>query len=264
MTQNQERFYIELREARRALRERQELRREVEEYWRKKGLQFPEELSNPNGLLGFLARHLATARYEDLAFVLLTEKAGLQPFWLTYTADRFVTCSPVKVSYLQPRIVKGFGLHRRCLIVLKYQLANPKVADQNRMRLCDIRTYIGEPLVDWHRRLLKAVYPGARVVDISEPLQALGKAKNYYSLFLSLAVAHGVLFEDYHGGESGERLNSFTEEVFEPAFEEVINTFGLPPLIVKLPWWRELGYYVDPALAKDWRTHKPILRELLS
>jgi len=262
MNQNQERFYIELREARRVLKERVGLRRTVEKHWEDKGLKFPHELANTNLLLAFLARHLATARYEDLAFVLLTEKAGLQPIWLTYTADRFVTCSPVKVSYLQPRIVKGFG--RRCLIVLKYQLANPKVADRNRMRLCDIRTYSGEPLVDWHRRLFEAVYPGARVVDLSEPLQALGKAKDYYPLFLSLAVAHGVLFEDYHGGESGERLNSFTEEVFEPAFEEVINTFGAPPLIVKLPWWRELGYYVSLELAKDWHIHGIILKDLLS
>ncbi|MER3570097.1 MAG: hypothetical protein C4348_00570 [Patescibacteria group bacterium] len=267
MSQNQEkceRFYIPLEEARALLEERRQQgwTLKVEEYWRKKrGIQFPEELSNLNDLAGFLARHLATARYEDFAFILLTKRAGLKPTWLTYTADRFVTCSPVKVSYLCPKIVTGFG-RRGGPILRKYRLANPRVAE--RKRLCDIRINTGKKLVDWHRRRLEAVYPGANVVDFSRVFQARGNAQGYYPLFLSLAVAHGVLFEDFHGGESGERLNSFTKEVFEPAFDEVTNTFGVQPLIVKLPWWPELGYYPSIKLATNWRNHRSILKDLLS
>jgi hypothetical protein len=105
--------------------------------------------------------------------------------------------------------------------------------------------------------------PGSIRVDMSEWLQRLGKAKNYYQAYLALFVAHNVLFEDYHGGEStgNGQLGGFTADVFEPAWHAVRDRFGVAPMITPLPWFPELAYY--PANG-EWMNHGIIPDELLS
>jgi hypothetical protein len=244
-------FYTPLEQAYCTLEERRSLRGSVEKYWSSRGFTVPAVFSQEP--LGFICRHIATGRYEDCVFILMTERAGLRPLWLTYTGDRFVTCSPVKFSYLRPRIVTGFANCSNNPIVKKLKLADPVLVEAARTPLSDIRTENGEPLVEWHRRILSAVYPEAAVIDLSGIFKKCGGAKGYYPLLLSLAVSHGVLFEDFHNGESGESLRGFTEKIFEPSFWEVSRLFGKPPVIVPLPWRREFGYYVGLA---DWRGHE--------
>ena len=254
-------WYAGLDEARYILEERYILRGAVEEYWKARGFMFPSAFMYEEPI-GFVSRHIATARYEDCAFILLTEQAGLRPVWSTYTRDRFVTHSPVKASYLLPKIVTGFS-PRGFPEVRKLRLADTQEAEIRHLRLEEISTGNGELIVAWHQNLLHGVYPQALITDPSDIYLACGGAKGYYPLFLSLAVAHGVLFEDFHGGETGEGLMRFTREIFEPAFAAVEAIFGVPPLIIPLPWWRELGYYVDPSRVGQWRSDHTILKYLL-
>lgn len=254
-------WYVSADSMPRHLEARTSLRGAVEEYWKSQGFVFPSAFMHDMPL-GFVSRHLATARYEDCAFILMAERAGLTPVWSTYVRDRFVTHSPVKGSYLLPRIVSGFS-RRGFPQIRKLALADTQEAERERRRLNEITTREGSSVVAWHRAVLEGVYPGALVTDPSDIYMSLGGAKGYYPLLLSLAVAHGVLFEDFHGGESGEGLNRFTHEVFEPAFRVVEEIFGVPPLIVPLPWWHELGYYVAPHRVSQWREDRVILRDLL-
>lgn len=257
----EDRWYASCHEVRHLLKKRRGLRGAVEECWKAQGFVFPSAFLREEHI-GFVSRHIATARYEDCAFILMAELAGLRPVWSTYVRDRFVTHSPVKSSYLLPRVVTGFS-PRGFPEVRKLRLADTQEAEIMQMRLSEITAVSGESLVAWHRNLLHSVYPQALVTDPSDIYLARGGAKGYYPLLLSLAVAHGVLFEDFHGGETGEGLTRFTREIFEPAFAAVEAIFGVPPLIVPLPWWRELGYYVNLSRAGKWRSDRTILKHLL-
>lgn len=235
-----ESFYTPLETARCTLLSRHSLRKQIEEWWREKGFPFPEAFRDTRPI-GFISRHIATARYEDLLFIRLCEKGGLKPIWSTYTKDRFIDRSPVKYSYLQPRIITGFG-KRKSPIVRRVRLAEPKLWEGRPLDQIPVE---GGTLISWHRLLLEEAYTEAVVTDPSDIYQALGGARGYYPFLLSLALAHGVLFEDFHSGESGGQLDSFTSRVFEPAFQEVNARFNATPLIVRLPWWKELGYYLS-------------------
>ncbi|OGZ97063.1 MAG: hypothetical protein A3B34_02995 [Candidatus Sungbacteria bacterium RIFCSPLOWO2_01_FULL_54_21] len=256
-----QRFYIPMAHARGMLEGRAVLRESVEQWWAAQGFVFPSAFAR-RARIGFVSRHVATARYEDCAFILLAERAGLCPVWSTYLRDRFVTHSPVKASYVAPKVVGGFS-PRGFPEIRKIVLADSQICEKERTPLDRILLGSGEAMVAWHRRLLQAVYPGAWTTDPSDMYLARGWAKGYYPLLLSLAVAHGVLFEDFHGGETGEGLMRFTREVFEPAFDAVAATFGVAPMLVPLPWWRELGYYVAHHRADQWRTDRSILKHLL-
>lgn len=256
-----DRWYIALEDARYLLEERRVFRKAIEECWKAQGFAFPQAFLQ-EAPAGFVSRHLATARYEDCAFILMAESVGLRPIWSTYIQDRFVTHSPIKGSYLLPRIVAGFS-PRGFPEIRKVILADTQAAEKTRQPLNEIFTGDNESLVSWHQNLLHAAYPQAVVTDPSDIYKARGGAKEYYPLLLSLAVAHGILFEDFHGGETGAGLQRFTREIFEPAFCAVQGIFGASPLIVPLPWWRELGYYVDPRRADQWRRDRVILKHLL-
>jgi hypothetical protein len=108
-------------------------------------------------------------------------------------------------------------------------------------------------------------YPPAVVEDLSQANSLWGgRANDYYEAYLSLFISHAILFEDYHGGESGAELGGFTARVFEPAFAALEERFGYTPIIVRLPWWKELGLFPDPELSArfPWRLHRFALGDL--
>lgn len=77
------------------------------------------------------------------------------------------------------------------------------------------------------------------------------KAPEYYGAYLAVFGGLNCLLEDFHGGESGNALKKFTENVFEPAFDRVERILGFKPLIYKLPWKESFDRYVGcPNLAK--------------
>ncbi len=252
-------FYVGSKEAVRTLNDRTHLRHAVEQWWGKRGYELPSSFLC-EAPIGFIGRQLAAARYEDCAFVLLAERAGLTPVWTTYVRDKFVERSPLKYSYVRPCVVTGFD-HRGMPIRAKLRLADPKNVEGRRLEA--IMTIEGANLVEWHRAHMQSAFADPMITDLSYMYMAHANPRAYYPLLLSLAVAHGVYFEDYHGGESGAGLDAFTRNVFEPAFGEVTERFGVSPLIVPLPWWKELGHYVAPRLSEEWRSHVSILKYLL-
>jgi hypothetical protein len=211
------------------------IERQVESLWSTHGFSLPVLPDLYNSAI--LARQLATARFEDLLFREMAKAIGYTPTWWPFECDIFTDRSPLKRSYLHPHMcVKRdrVGLRTR----------RKRLADFTRWegkRLDEIETKEGANLVEWHKR---------RHREIVGPFPVQNIPKLPYQLFLSLFVIHGVLFEDYHGGESGNSLGNFTTHVFEPAFKEVIQHIGLPPLIVRLPWWPALQFHAPT----DWES----------
>lgn len=233
-------WYISLEEARDVLHERKALIPQVEAWWKEEGWKIPHIIHT--GDAGFFARQLASFRYEDLVFQQMCHKAGLTPVWLPYEADRFSDQSSLKRSYVRPLFCTGRGKNGG-LQTRKRRLVPDMQAILGK-RLNEIIIHDGTSLVDFHRQL-HSRHSGGAVQEVSGILTQIGNPRAYYRFDMSLYIAHGILFEDFHGGESGQKLNRFTTQIFEPAFQEVARIFGVKPLIVQMPWCKELGYYPE-------------------
>lgn len=162
-------WYVVQEDARGLLAQRLRLRAAVEECWKAQGFVFPSAFLG-NQFVGFVSRHLATARYEDCAFILLAEQAGLAPVWSTYVRDRFVTHSPVKASYVLPRIVTGFS-PRGFPEIQKVRLADARKIEERRLSLNEIfvdddHEDVPLMLTEWHHALLYAAYSEAIISDL--------------------------------------------------------------------------------------------------
>ncbi|MBP9771820.1 MAG: hypothetical protein KBD16_02760 [Candidatus Pacebacteria bacterium] len=254
-----DRYYATTESVKDLLTSRESLKSVVEAWWQEKGIPIPPGLlankrSKPRG---FFARQVPTFRYEDAVFVVLSERAGLNPVWLGYEGDRMVSVSPLKRSYCKPlfavRVGKRGGVELR-------ERNSVTISQWDGRPLRDIKGDgdEGVSLVEFHRSQLLTFYPRMETYDFTELSRTLGSSpERYYPALLSLAIAHGVLFEDFHGGESGGNLPGFTERVFEPAFEEVQQRFGVKPLIIPMPWWPSLARYPSPEVnaVMNWRVH---------
>ena len=231
----------------------------VEEWWEENGwgkAPLPN-LSN----VGLIARPIATFRYEDALFVTLCERHGLTPVWSEYTGDKLSTVSNVKRSLLHVNLCSGRGKKNGLQLNRVERLAN--VNHWIGKPLNTIRTIHGSSLVDFHHQHQDRVFSfenAALRFDWTLWLKQIGSAKDYYEAYLSAFIAHAILFEDYHAGESGAVLDNFSAGVFEPAWQAVSKRFGVPPLITPLPWHEDYRYY--PA-DEHWREHGVLRQEHL-
>lgn len=95
-----------------------------------------------------------------------------------------------------------------------------------------IKTKWGESLADFHHRLLTIAGLSIELSDASSWYKSNGKkAAGYYDKFLSLFLCHGILFENFITNEEEDR---FSKSVVFPAFKQVVDHFGIKPLIVPL------------------------------
>ena len=247
--------YTTLADAKKNLNDRIVLQKEVEYAWIHLCGTFPPTIV-PASHCGVFARQLASFRFEDAHFILMCEKAGLTPAWFPCSTDEFVSISPLKRSYIVPFCAKGYSKNGAPIVKRNRIVADANAANVcERKRLCDITTSEGAMLPQWHRQRLTKAYPPALILEEDCYKDIFSKlcVTDRYDLFLSLFVAHMVLFEDYHGGESGDELDGFTSRVFEPAFERVYKRFGVKPLIVPVSWKPEFAYYPDGELLNTWR-----------
>lgn len=230
------------------LTSRESLKPLIEEWWNENGWGLCSIPNVPRPAV--LARQLASFRYEDATFALMAQGAGMTPVWLSYNGDNFHTSSSLKRSYLHPIFCSGLGKRKGLPVLHGEKIAK---MDQAVGRSLDsIVTNGGSTLVQYHNAHQDRVFPGAVRGDNTAWVRQMGGVSQYYLAYLSMFIAHGVLFEDYHGGESGSALDSFTQDVFEPAYAGVLAMFGVCPIITKLPWWNEMRYYpADP----NWRDH---------
>ena len=242
-------FYTPIGEAQAVMNSRTHLRKEVEKYWESEGLDMSQYVQL-EGFAGF-ARQVPTFRMEDGVFATLASAAGLQPVWMGYTSDKFSTLSSTKRSYLQPTMWSRNNSRGEPIVVKK------KMCDVNAFvgaRLDTITDKVGGSMINWHRERLLQMVPDAIATDDSKWMLRYGSPDRYYESFLSVFVTHGVLFEDYHGGESGNKLDAFTSEIFEPTVERLRQRFGFAPNLVRMPWHADMGLYPDGEVAHSWRT----------
>lgn len=237
------RFYVGLDSATAMLAARQPFREQVEAWWLSRGWGLPPFFVANQEPVAALCRQVATARYEDVVFAGLAKRAGLRPVWPEYLGDTFVDSNSYKRSLVHRHICRGIGKRGGLKLGLE-KLAAP--AECNGRQLRDIVVgHERRPLTNYHHEVQNQIISDAVRFDVTAWLKSIdgGRASDYYAASLSLFIAHGVLFEDYHGGESGGRLNGFTATVFEPAWRSVTERFGAAPLIVPLPWKPEFAYY---------------------
>lgn len=235
---------------------RMHLRKKVEEWMQAQGWGFPKMPEEK--YLAMLGRHVATSRYEDIVFMLMARRAGLRPMWMEYTADQLVCVSPFKRGLLKYQTCSGRGRNGG------YKTKSVKLASIENWKSRPIRDVVistsRKRVVDHHHELQDRMLGNPLRMDFSYWLAKIGKARRYYTAYLAMFVAHGVLFEDYHGGESGDELNGFTGQIFEPSFAEVKRIFGVQPLIVPMPWKNEFAFYPEDP---NWRDHGIIPKDLL-
>lgn len=242
-------MYIEPSRALEICNARKHLREQVEAWWKRQNLPpHPLSFEPPKALL---ARQIASARYEDLLFNHMAKSAGFDPCWLELLNDIFVSTSSYKRAMIKRRVIFGRGRKGG----LQDRNISLKV-DMNKLqgtRLKDILDpKTGKSLPDIHHELQDRILPNVYRVDGSEWVAHAGDSIHArYRAKLSVYVAHGVLFEDYHGITNKTHLR-FTQRVFEPAREFIIHTFGVAPMMVQLPHSPILEAY--PA-DENWRSH---------
>ena len=100
--------YTKSWQARAILAERASRRAEVEDWWRENEWKTPS-LPPGEAALAVMARQVPTFRYEDGAFVLLAERAGLDPSWFALSSDVYSDESPYKKSLIAPQFCTGQG-----------------------------------------------------------------------------------------------------------------------------------------------------------
>ena len=218
---------------------RAHMRLQVEEHWKKLGNPMPESVTSLP-LMAVRERHVATARREDYVFARTAGILGLQPVWSEYSEDIYVQASTPKSSLLKIPLTEGGTL---------------KVADPDKWggkKLSSITTQAGTNLLDFHHRLWNLI-PGENIrLDCSTWLQRFGSAGDYYVPALSLFVAHGVLFNDFHGQVnplSSKKSGEFTRAIVEPACREVEGIFGHKPLIFRFSY--QSGFETYPHIVYD-------------
>ena len=227
---------------------RQAIKSLVEEWWDDNGLSKPPlpDISN----IGLIARAIATFRYEDAIFVVNCEKFGLKPVWCEFTGDQMSSASRFKCSLLHVTRCTGIGRNNGLKVQQAIQLANINCCINKPLNM--INTSQGS-LVDFHHQHQDKVFFNAVRSDYTAWLKQMGGASAYYEAYLSMFIAHAVLFEDYHGGEeSGKSLDNFFVRVFKPAWQAVTKRFGVVPLMFLLPWHENYRFY--PA-DQNWREH---------
>jgi hypothetical protein len=253
--------YTNLTETKKKIQERTLLKEIVEQWWKEKGLWVPPFLALKDDSIsyGVFVRQIATFRYEDAAFLLLTEGGGLQPMWLEYTLDRFAASSPYKRSLVKRNLCGGCGRNGGYRLKVE-RLAN--INDLSGSILSKIDTGRGEKLVVFHHSIFDQFVGEGRREDLSSWLKAAGNcAQEFYSAFFSLFVAHCILFENYEEEENGKK-SSELYGVVQSAFRNNIESFGVEPMIVAMPTWKDkFAFYPQ---RPDWRDDGVLTRDDLA
>lgn len=188
----------------------------------------------PAGTYGFLTRHIASARLEDLEFERRCQEAGLKPVFLEYLKDQFVSNNPSKTRLVRLFILDGYGKNGGPRIWRFDLLEDRNLGGINGIPLYLIKTKWGESLVQFHHRAREIVGLKERVVDISAWLKSIGRARQYYRYLLAACVVRGILFESFESPGFPD-LDVFTQSIVLPAWKWVTSEFGHSPLIVRHP-----------------------------
>lgn len=180
-----------------------------------------------------LFRQVASPTHEAIHFLELADRLGLQPIFLEFHGDKFVTARNKykhnlgKMPIYQHTASDG-TVHIRYHTLLDF----PEFEGDD---LGAVQTLDGESLVSFHHRMFKKV-TGTDVatlcVDGTPWFSTTGTtAQQHYRGILPLFIRDAILFENYlPNGHEG----AFVKKNVVPAFAEVTEAFGMRPLIVRL------------------------------
>jgi len=210
----------------------------------------PEHFLHPEPIL-YLARHVATPNYEALRFIELTKDKGLPIVISQDTKGKFVSNNPLKRTLGKLPITKGFTSEKGEIV--EY-ITIVDFTEHQGKSLREVNTKHNVPLVEYHNSLFQHIYPNT--VTITDEADWIDRnhrddIKKQYTKMLALLVTHGVMFESYPPEET-----HFLETVVKPSFEEIVNQFGVAPLIVE---------HIDEQLetTKDWNGYPSVLYRLI-
>jgi len=228
-------WYWSLEEAIKELKKRQlnsGLRGSIEKKY--KIHDFLPQLLSVREPCGFLGRHMAAARLEEIQFYDRCLKSGLKPIWLIYLEDKFHPGNPSKMRLAKVCISLGEGKKGGNKEKVFKILHHTQWGGGSSMS--DLKTCWGENLATFHQQVLKEVLGKVEIslIDLSAWLKNFGKAVCYYEPYLSLAITHGILFESFESPGFRD-LEEFKNAVVLPAYQKLRVEWGMEPLIVYHP-----------------------------
>ena len=183
---------------------------------------------NPEAVLD---KNIATINKECARFIEVAAQTGLSPIIWEYLDDKFVDCNKDKLGLGKMAFLNGKD--RKSQPIIQYQTII-RVEACNSRPFRHIETLWGEDFIRFHHRLLTQSSFDGFLFDGSAWFGSKGgSAKKYYPYFLALFICHGILFENFITNEE-EPEERFSRSVVFPAFRQVVDHFGIKPLIVPL------------------------------
>lgn len=195
----------------------------------------------------FFARQVMSPNFETIRFVNLSKKANLQPLCLEYTEDNFNPSSSDKYFLAKMFFYGGKGKNGgkklSAMNIIDFDKCDSK-------KFCDMTTNTNKNFVDFHHDLLHSTIPGSNKMHIDLSPYVKKAEKNEYKkiVYLTLSVAHGILFENFLLDDSvvSRKEIDFTNNRILPLFNNLTKKFGVKPLISNLDplenecdlcWW---------------------------
>ena len=220
-------IYFSLEQAKQEIHRRwndKELREKVEKFFNG---GIPEIFrDSPTAILG---RQIVSPNFEALNFLELAKQIDLAPYCFGYLDDKLVTKNLDKYflckMYFDSGIGRNGGKRLSAITVVDFNLWNGK-------SLREVKTIFGSNFFQFHESLMGALDTKLEFFDASKFLKKNGgQGSLYYQYYLALFICHGVLFENYLlGGEYAV----YSDQVFSPSYQKVVDMFGVRPLIVRV------------------------------
>ncbi|MDO8552183.1 MAG: hypothetical protein Q7S01_01485 [bacterium] len=204
-----------------------------------------------------LVRYIMSPTFEYSYFLDMCKGLRFKPLFLEFASDKFVAKNPSKYSLCNMSFFTQ-NISGEKKVKSRMKLVNFN-KDEGKL-LCDIVAKNGEKLVDLHHRILKESgghVPGS-LVDFSEWFRkSTTLSKEYYYLYyLALFLVNGILFENFLLNKTE---SAFTKGKVIPAFDKLVEMFGVRPLIVHLapretdedPFWEYYDKRIKPMVEKS-------------
>jgi hypothetical protein len=179
-----------------------------------------------------LFRQVATPNHEMALAMALARQFDLHLIIWEYHADQFVSLNNCKRALGRMGFYSGIGRNGGRRMDYLNIVDFPRVDGQP---LGEVRTLWGQRLVDFHHELLLKEFPQMSPDSLFDATSWLerhgGRARLYYKAFTMLLIRHAILLETFE--MSGKELE-FTREIFIPAMQDIISSFGVKPLVARI------------------------------
>jgi hypothetical protein len=182
-------------------------------------------------MCAILHRPLITDNYEVLHFLNATSAFNLNPIFLEYSTDKFVTRNEWK--HALGHMGFYFGKGRKGGAKIEY-FNSINFTQSDGKKLSEVNTLWGQKLSDFHHEMFLKRFPKLKL-NIFDGLDWYtdkgGTPQTYYEPFFRLFICHGILFDNFL--LNGEEL-FFTKKIILPALIKIRQETGIKPLIVAL------------------------------